>query len=179
MSWIQVLMRSGVSAYPPLAVITSATTLCFVVAVENRFAPSAKTKAEAVKADIQYIEPSELASWLRTASIERGPVQVVDVREGDYTRRMCKIKGAINFPANQIRADNAKGLLDIVREEPNLVFHCMYSQQRGPTSSQIYKRAAATGEFARQQNVYVLRGGFDRFYKQYGGSCPDLFEPVK
>ena len=135
----------------------------------------------ATKAELQYISPETLVAWLRDGGGGGGhPVRVVDVREGDFKRTGTKIRGAVNVPAYQIRADGGRGLVEMLRCEPIVVFHCMYSQQRGPSSALIYLRAAAAaGAEQQRQEVYVLRGGFDGFFRQYAADCPELFEPAR
>ena len=86
----------------------------------------------------------------------------------------------------QIRADRGSGLVELLWDEPTVIFHCMYSEHRGPESALIYLQRRATVEAAEtpvtvmpHQEVYVLRGGFSLFHKQYSGDDPDLFEPAR
>lgn len=138
------------------------------------------------KAELRYISPETLVAWARDNNRR---FQVVDVRTTDFTQKGSKIRGALNFPVTQIRADRGSSLVELLWDEPTVIFHCMYSEHRGPESTLIYLQRRAMVEEAevlatvpyqaRRQEVYVLQGGFSRFHKQYSGDYPELFEPAR
>ena len=91
----------------------------------------------------------------------------------------CKIAGARHEPARALRSD-VRPLVRALRGAEVVVFHCMYSQQRGPMCAQLYARQRRRQGEACAQDVLVLRGGFNAFYKLYG-KAPDadeLFDSV-
>ena len=63
----------------------------------------------------------------------------------------------------------------------NVIFHCMLSQQRGPSAAMLLLRSLDTAELSRCR-LWVLRGGFSRWQSVYGddesvtaGYLPDLW----
>ena len=133
-----------------------------------------------------YITPETLAAWMRHDN--KTGYAVVDVRDSDFaTKRTGKqmVKGAVSISAREIR-NNPSAVVERLQHNDTVVFHCMYSRQRGPGSAQIYaherhRRHGAVGEDNPQhQNVFVLEGGFKRFYKTFGNSPDnaDLFQPA-
>ena len=108
---------------------------------------------------------------------------VVDVRDSDFraarTGRL-KIRGAWHAPACELRSD-AVPLVKALRGADTVVFHCMFSQQRGPACAQAYAqhRRKFTPPLPAQQ-VLVLRDGFAGFQERFGGgaNAEELFEGV-
>ena len=130
-----------------------------------------------------YVEPEELAGWLLAG---RRGLAVVDVRDCDFraarTRRR-KIAGAWHEPAHELRTSDAAPLVGALRGADAVVFHCMYSQQRGPACAQQYaqrRRELAKLAPLPPQEVLVLRGGFAKFHRRYGSGADanTLFEGV-
>jgi rhodanese-related sulfurtransferase len=118
---------------------------------------------------IPRIEPSDLADVLRkTDSDHKAPV-IVDVRDAGTTGGF--IRGAVNVPKSDFD-DAAKidALLAKLKDEPEIVFHCQHSQQRGPGAAfQFLERLEATRkESEHKPDVRVLRGGFHEFSQQFG-----------
>ena len=94
-----------------------------------------------------YVEPEALAKWLAAG---RTGLAVVDVRDSDFraarTGRL-KIRGAWHAPACELRSDAAP-LVEALRGADTVVFHCMFSQQRGPACAQ---RTRSTGARSRRR----------------------------
>ena len=69
-------------------------------------------------------------------------------------------------------------LVEALRGADTVVFHCMYSQQRGPACAQAYAqhRRKVTSPLPAQQ-VLVLRDGFAGFQERFG-TAEELFEGV-
>ena len=125
-----------------------------------------------------YVEPEALAEWLAKGRIG---LVVVDVRDSDFraarTGRL-KIRGAWHAPACELRSD-AVPLVEALRGADTVVFHCMFSQQRGPACAQAYaqhRRKIAPPPPAQQ--VLVLRDGFAGFQERFGANAEELFEGV-
>ena len=125
-----------------------------------------------------YVEPEVLAHWL--AAGRKGLV-VVDVRDSDFRAARTgrrKIRGAWHAPACELRSD-AGLLVQALRGADTVVFHCMFSQQRGPACAQAYaqhRRKIAPPPPAQQ--VLVLRDGFAGFQERFGANAEELFEGV-
>ena len=125
-----------------------------------------------------YVEPEALAQWL--AAGRRGLV-VVDVRDSDFRAARTgrrKIRGAWHAPACELRSD-AVPLVEALRGADTVVFHCMFSQQRGPACAQAYAqhRRKVTPPLPAQR-VLVLRDGFAGFQERFGANAEELFEGV-
>ena len=113
----------------------------------------------------------------------RSGLVVVDVRDSDFraarTGRL-KIRGAWHAPACELRSD-AVPLVEALRGADTVVFHCMFSQQRGPACAQAYAqhRRKVTPPLPAQR-VLVLRDGFSGFQERFGGgtNAEELFEGV-
>lgn len=112
-------------------------------------------------------------------------VAVIDVRDNDY------LGGHIRGGQNIITTDLDWKLPELVRtlqDKDVVVFHCMLSQQRGPSAALRYARkrlsdlgpdkgavAIVGDEVAQQQHsnghiqkVAVLTGGFEKWQEVYG-----------
>ena len=125
-----------------------------------------------------YVEPEVLAAWLVKG---RKSLVVVDVRDSDFraarTGRL-KIRGAWHAPACELR-NAAAPLVKALRGADTVVFHCMFSQQRGPACAQAYaqhRRKITPPPPA--QRVLVLRDGFAGFQERFGATAEELFEGV-
>ena len=81
---------------------------------------------------------------------------VIDVRDEDFTGK--KIRNAINIPST---SHNMKEKLVKYRNK-KIVFHCQYSQTRGP-------------KIAKKFGGYLLEGGFKRFAEMY----PEYLEEIE
>ena len=80
----------------------------------------------------------------------------------------------------RVRSDAAP-LVEALRGAETVVFHCMFSQQRGPACAQAYaqhRRKITPPPPA--QRVLVLRDGFAGFQERFGGgaNAEELFEGV-
>ena len=64
-------------------------------------------------------------------------------------------------------------LLDMAKEKPFVVFHCHYSQTRGPNAALSYLDRAH--DVISCQAVLVLEGGFKAWHTQYRDD-PALYE---
>ncbi|EGW30708.1 uncharacterized protein SPAPADRAFT_142679 [Spathaspora passalidarum NRRL Y-27907] len=125
--------------------------------------------------DLKYIRPSTLRTWFRGGSSPHGSGKfaIIDVRDDDYVGG--HIKGSCNYPAT-----NFISLLPSLRKSlyekkvDDVVFHCMLSQARGPSSALKFLRSLNTiddpelQEFFKNVHVYVLKGGFQRWAREYG-----------
>ena len=127
-----------------------------------------------------YVEPEALAEWIAAG---RTGLVVVDVRDSDFRAARTgrrKIRGAWHAPACELRSDAAP-LVQALRGADTVVFHCMFSQQRGPACAQAYaqhRRKIAPPLPA--QRVLVLRDGFAGFQERFGGgaNAEELFDGV-
>ncbi|ODV59661.1 phosphatase YCH1 ASCRUDRAFT_19880, partial [Ascoidea rubescens DSM 1968] len=88
--------------------------------------------------DLRFLEPETLRVWLVE---KKAPFMIIDVREDDYS--IGKIKGSFNMPYYTLN----QTMLDSIYERSineniqNIVFHCSYSQQRGPSTALAFLRS--------------------------------------
>lgn len=136
---------------------------------------TASSIADRMPNKLSYITSATLRTWL---DIDPAGVAIVDVRDSDFIGG--HIVNAINIPADKFELSLAN-LEEKIASKPKVVFHCMLSQQRGPTCAASYARAL-TNKGTINQEVYVLTGGFNEWARKYGTNTkytqdfqPDLF----
>jgi rhodanese-related sulfurtransferase len=63
---------------------------------------------------------------------------VIDLRDDDYIRG--NIKNSMHIPSRTFNTTRAKQLADelIKKNVDNVIFHCHFSQQRGPTGASLF-----------------------------------------
>ncbi|KAJ0399425.1 hypothetical protein ATCC90586_000399 [Pythium insidiosum] len=112
---------------------------------------------------IPRVEPQELADVLRKSSPTSRPV-IIDVREKGTTGGF--IRGAINVPQPDFD-DDAKvdALIEKIKDEPEVVFHCQHSQRRGPGAAFAFlnRLEQRLQNDETKPNVKVLHGGYHEF----------------
>lgn len=140
---------------------------------------------------LTYLHPTSLAKVLLEPS-ERAKVAIIDVRDSDHIGG--NINGSTWVPLNQLDA-RIPELVRTLKDKDKVVFHCMLSQQRGPTAALRYARAKQRADHkatrleqppshgtaerpeegaskeidkSHTQEVCVLEGGFDSWRSQYG-----------
>lgn len=114
----------------------------------------------------------ELTHWLLDPKRVSGKDYLtVDVRDEDVAGGM--IHCAVNEPSETFN-QRLPALIDEWTGIKNIVFHCMYSQIRGPKAARRYMRAV-NGKNP-DQKVHVLVGGFRGWYNVYGHGMPDLIK---
>lgn len=123
--------------------------------------------------DLKWITREDLAPLVRSGAPE---LTIVDVRDNDYIGG--HIKGCMNVPTDT-HDYRIPELVRTLRDQDTVVFHCVLSQQRGPSSALRYlrerDRLADKGEIqARKdgkdiksaQRVIVLDGGFSKWQQK-------------
>ncbi|KAF8442892.1 hypothetical protein L210DRAFT_862015, partial [Boletus edulis BED1] len=87
---------------------------------------------------------------------------VVDVRDSDW--KGGNITGSHNLPSMKFQG-GVDELISRTKGVSIIVFHCKFSQERYGFVLQIYnaKRALQEAEEYKNQQVYVLQGGFNTF----------------
>ncbi|ORZ19401.1 Rhodanese-like domain-containing protein [Absidia repens] len=89
---------------------------------------------------------------------------IVDVRDDDFIGG--NIPGALNVPASKI-LDSASELAQKYSTVPKVYFHCALSQVRGPKSARIYNEFLHLQGISTQQQVMVIRRGFEGWQEKY------------
>lgn len=84
---------------------------------------------------IEYIETTDVA-----AILNQHDVKIIDVR-GEYEYQDGHIPNAINIPSD--KWENIQMIDELALEHgrngtSTVIFHCMYSQQRGPSCARRY-----------------------------------------
>ena len=93
-------------------------------------------------ADLPRLTSPELANLLRDPSTA-SKVAVIDVRDSDHIGG--HIKGSSWVPTSELEA-RIPELIRLNRDKDKVVFHCMLSQQRGPSSALKFMRALQAGD---------------------------------
>ncbi|KIJ62590.1 hypothetical protein HYDPIDRAFT_114241 [Hydnomerulius pinastri MD-312] len=115
---------------------------------------------------IERITGAELAEIVKSDQKPWKDYLVVDVRDGDY--RGGNIKGSYNLPSMKFKS-GVDDLISKTNGVPKVIFHCKFSQERGPVAAGIYdaRRILQETDGYRDQQVYVLQGGFNTFATTY------------
>lgn len=113
--------------------------------------------ASTMATPVQDISALELARLLRAGATD---VKVVDVR--DLDRAGGHIRGSVNIHADDFVHGVEKFAKDLA-PGTRVVFHCMFSQQRGPRCARALAYEVGNQKFENPPKVYVLTGGFRAF----------------
>ena len=129
--------------------------------------------------DLEHLTPQDLASLLSSPTTA-SKTTIVDVRDDDHIGG--HIKGSIWVPVQQLDA-RVPELIRLTKDKEKVVFHCMLSQQRGPSSALKFLRTLklkqekdgrgteedkGQGEGNDGPTVAVLNGGFGAWQARYG-----------
>lgn len=126
---------------------------------------------------MKYMEAEELKEILESSGKR---VQVIDVRDGDFNRG-GHIKGAVNVPSSSFgeAETTAKVYSELVDKNAEaVVFHCMKSQVRGPQAAKTFQAWLQCQTDAAPLDVYVLKGGFERWHHSYSSENAELIEDM-
>ena len=129
--------------------------------------------------DLTYLTPQDLASLLSSPTTAC-KLTAIDVRDDDHIGG--HIKGSLWVPVQQLDA-RIPELIRVRRGKEKVVFHCMLSQQMGPSSALKFLRrlrlkqekegkegdeGKGLGEGKYEPTVAVLNGGFGAWQARYG-----------
>jgi rhodanese-related sulfurtransferase len=110
-----------------------------------------------------YISPPELIQLM--SSMELGKdLLIVDVRDDD--RDMGNIVGSLHLPSRELNEARMEAFARSVWGTAAVcVFHCHFSQVRGPTARRLFERVAANivPDVAQRPRSLILRGGWENF----------------
>lgn len=126
---------------------------------------------------IKYLDPVTLRGWFNVRNLaSKKDFIIIDVRDSDFVGG--KIKDSINYPSIEFESKVTKLQDYLFLEKVNdVVFHCMLSQIRGPTSATIFynslKKKNENPEKQKYLNdikphIWVLKGGFKKWKRLYG-----------
>lgn len=144
-------------------------------------------------ATLQRISRERLSSILLNPS-SSSSIAIVDVRDDDYIGG--HIHSSINIPSTSLDHKLPQVAEDLAQKDI-VVFHCSLSQQRGPGAALKYLRerdggnkggvkdgaeenekgegegeGQQAGKAKKEQEVYVLDGGFVKWQEEYVYSLP-------
>lgn len=111
---------------------------------------------------VKYISASELANVILSDKKPWKDYLVVDVRDEDWIGG--NIKGSYHAPSKNFLNEVDKLVKD-TKDIPMVVFHCRYSQERGPKAARIYEETRNI--LHEPSEAHVLRGGFHHFGEKY------------
>ncbi|EGX88179.1 Rhodanese-like protein [Cordyceps militaris CM01] len=116
-------------------------------------------------ASLKQISAKDLSARILAERDSAEPTYaIIDVRDDDYIGG--HIKGCIHAPSAQIEA-LMPTLRRRLQDKQTVVFHCMLSQQRGPSAALRYLRERTVSDGV-QQEVLVLDRGFEGWQQEYG-----------
>ncbi|EDR13420.1 uncharacterized protein LACBIDRAFT_292636 [Laccaria bicolor S238N-H82] len=114
---------------------------------------------------MRYITADQLAQLMKSeGKVPEKDFLVVDVRDDDYAGG--NIKGSLNQPSSKFLM-NVDGLVKQTKEVPLVIFHCAFSQARGPKAARIYEETRSNIGKDIDHEVIVLQGGFSQFQAKY------------
>ncbi|KAF9221608.1 Rhodanese-like protein [Gyrodon lividus] len=118
-------------------------------------------------AALPRITGAELANIVKTdKNLPWQDYLIVDVRDSDW--KGGNIKGSYNLPSLKFQS-GVDDLISKTKVVPMIIFHCKFSQERGPVAAAIYdaRRTLQEADEYKNQRVYVLHGGFNTFAATY------------
>lgn len=126
-----------------------------------------------------YQTAETVAEWMVNDESQNGfKFAIIDVRDVDFGPN--KLINAMNFPSNRINEKKLHQISNKTKDCHKIIFHCAYSQCRGPTAAKkyaLYRKKNAkkykSSEFVDQE-IIVLQGGFLSFYKEYKNLCESV-----
>lgn len=120
---------------------------------------------------VSFLEKDALKSLI----LQNDKLLVVDVRDDDYSG--SKVKNSVNYPSWCFE-DKIDELIEDLKTQniSKVVFHCYYSQQRGPRCAKIFK--GYTQEKNLNFEVFILSGGVIEWIRTFKND-PRLVEDVK
>ncbi|TYZ62526.1 hypothetical protein PybrP1_012708 [[Pythium] brassicae (nom. inval.)] len=124
----------------------------------------------------QRISPTELAKALRADPSTGSRPLVIDVRDEDFAGG--HIRSAVNLPEeNFVEDDDVDAIVRRHKDEELIVFHCMFSQVRGPSCARrfVARMAVVLADADHTPDVRVLTGGYQGFANIYKDDA-DLIE---
>lgn len=151
-----------------MAICTSigiATTAAKAPALAHRSILRIAKMSTYTVANLPRISPSDLANLLKNNGTPDQPsdIAIIDVRDSDFIGG--HIRGCVNVPV-QTHDYRMPELVRTLAEKEMVVFHCMLSQQRGPSSALRYLRERERMGAKGRQKVVVLDGGFGRWQEK-------------
>ena len=126
---------------------------------------------------IPLIEPDELATLL---SKEKIKVYIIDCRFG-YEFDGGHIRSAMNFHTPE---DLQNCFFKNIDSSSVFVFHCEYSQHRGPILASSFREYDRNTNRTRYPflfypNVFLLEGGYNKFFSIHPELCDGGYVPMK
>ncbi|KAI6039340.1 Rhodanese-like domain-containing protein [Pisolithus marmoratus] len=116
---------------------------------------------------VKYIGASELANIILSDKEPWKDYLIVDVRDADWVGG--NIKGSYHFPSEGF-LNGVDKLMKDTKDIPMVIFHCRFSQERGPKAARIYEETRNIlhkPTDGQDFEAHVLRGGFLHFGEKY------------
>eukprot|EP00397_Hematodinium_sp_SG-2012_P054522 GEMP01065821.1.p1 GENE.GEMP01065821.1~~GEMP01065821.1.p1 ORF type:complete len:140 (-),score=18.40 GEMP01065821.1:727-1146(-) len=110
--------------------------------------------------DVKYMSCVELEKVYREST-----VKIIDVRDEDFNEG-GHIPGCRNIPSRVFSAKREELADELCQQDVTVVFHCMFSQSRGPSCAGIFQTELTKRENVKCQ-VRILQGGFLTWERRY------------
>ena len=148
---LSAILRSGDGIFPIDGSSTTVTTKDDIITTTVTTKTTKDTTSKDTTSKMEETGPSKT-------------ITIIDVRDED------RIEGHIptsrHVPSETFN-EQLPGLVDDLRHDPVVVFHCALSQQRGPRAAMQYLKARRRrgldrddDDGERRQEVYILEGGY-------------------
>lgn len=111
----------------------------------------------------EFLSAQQVLNYVRDGK----RIAIIDVREDD--RAGGHIKGSYHVPAPELLANPSK-YLSLADGNDLVVFHCMFSQYRGPACANAFiksltERMYEDDDESHNPEVCIMAGGFQAFAK--------------
>eukprot|EP00929_Paragymnodinium_shiwhaense_P008875 TRINITY_DN112855_c0_g1_i1.p1 TRINITY_DN112855_c0_g1~~TRINITY_DN112855_c0_g1_i1.p1 ORF type:complete len:151 (-),score=30.42 TRINITY_DN112855_c0_g1_i1:343-795(-) len=100
-----------------------------------------------------YVSQQQLAE-----NLDSEDIQIIDVRDDDFDGG--HIPGCRNIPSAVFQQHMGYLAQEFAESGKVLIFHCMFSQSRGPTCARRFSRYLDENYPQRSCKVAILEGGF-------------------
>jgi Cdc25 family phosphatase len=141
------------------------------LAIDSDAPPVADENAVTLTPD-DYIAPLELHRLMESHA---RPLVIVDMRDED--RKIGHIRGSTNLPSKSLTDAQLENIYSAAPMGALVVFHCMFSQTRGPGAyvrfMKLMRRWTLADGGIKQLEARVLRGGFRGWRRHVGTAYPD------
>ena len=113
----------------------------------------------ALASDEGYLDPAALTQLM--SKLELGKeLLIVDVRDED--RNVGWIKGSTHMPSGSLTPTSMARFAELSATASLVVFHCQFSQVRGPKARRMFE-SILEGATGRRPQSAVLRGGYENY----------------
>lgn len=112
----------------------------------------------------EFVTPEQLVAEIKQPS---SSILIFDVRDQQEIAENGRIINSLNIPSTTL-LNNLERVYEEHKNVEKVYFHCALSQVRGPKCAQHWANLINEKEHRTEQQVFILKGGFDQFKGRYG-----------